>query len=177
MLRKDPNNATAVYVKAMLLIEEGSSDIAYSLLNSVDDLKETKPLKLLARLQYETKKYPQAARTCERGRKIDPHDTGWILLLAKIYVKTEQKDKLVEVFEEVVKLDPDELLPRRKLATHFLDLGKNAEAEKYARMGLEIDVLDRECQRVFLEALTAQGKGDEAGRVTGRCSGCDKLTS
>jgi hypothetical protein len=37
-----------------------------------------------------------------------------------------------------------------------------AKAERYARMGLEIDVLDVECQRIVLEALAAQGKDAEA---------------
>ena len=110
-------------------------------------------------------KYPQAARTCERARKIDPHDPFWIIELAKIYKNTKQDDKMLEIYEEVAKIDPDELLPRQRLAKHYLGLKDNAQAERYARMGLEIDVLDRECQRILIEALTAQNKNDEVDRL------------
>ena len=47
----------------------------------------------------------------------------------------------------------------------FLDKGNNAEAEKYARMALEIDVLDMPCQQILIEALTAQNKMDEVNRL------------
>lgn len=167
VLRKEPRNPAAAYVKALLLIDEGSADTAYSLLDSVaaDDLKDTKPLKLLALLQYNGKKYPQAARTCERARKIDPHDPLWIKELMKIYLKTGDKEKLIEIFEEIARIDPDEMLPRKTLAKRNHDMGKHAEAERYARMALEIDVTDRECQRILVEALTALNRGAEAERL------------
>ena len=167
VLGKDPKNVTAICVKANSLIGEGSPDVAYSLLDSIntDDLKSTKPLKLLAKLQISTKKFPQAVRTCERARKIDPHDPGWLKLLGDLYVKTKQADKLLEVAEEVAKIDPDEITSRRALAKSFFEKGNNAEAEKYARMALEIDVLDSVCQQILLDALTAQNKMDEADRL------------
>jgi tetratricopeptide (TPR) repeat protein len=167
VLRNMPRHATAAYVKARTLLDEKRFEDAYSLLDSVatDELKETKPLELLVKMQYDAKKYAQAARTAERARKIDPHDPRWIVQLAKIYVKTEQKDKLLEIYEEVAKIDPDDLGPRKTLARHYLDLGKHAQAERYARMGLEIDVLDAECQRIILQALTALNRQEEADRL------------
>jgi cellulose synthase operon protein C len=167
VLAKSPKHAAAAYVRALLMIDEKKPADAYELLESVatDDLRETKPLKLLLKLQHQSKKYPEAIRTCERARKIDPHDTYWVKELVDLYVKTEAKDKLIEVFEDVVKLDPDGILPRRTLAKHYLKMGKNAEAEKFARMGLEIDVTDAECQRVILEALAALNRQDDADRL------------
>lgn len=167
VLRKMPRHPTAAYVKALTLLDEKRQEDAYALLDELanDDLKETKPLKLLAKMQMEAKKDNQAVRTCERARKIDPHDPSWIVALGKLYIKTGEKDKLLEIFEEVARVDPDDLLPRKTLAKHYLDLGKHAEAEKYARMGLEIDVLDRECQRIILEALAGLNRQDEADRL------------
>ena len=55
-----------------------------------EDLKETKPLKLLARLQMEAKKYTDAVRTCEQARKIDPNDTYWVQQLMPLYVRTRK---------------------------------------------------------------------------------------
>ncbi len=167
VLAKEPRNPTAVYVKARLLLDEGKADQAASFLDGIarDDLKDSKPLKLLALLQYNSKKFPQAAVTLERARKIDPHDPHWTRELMKVYIQTKEKEKLLEIFEEVARTDPDELLPRKTLAKHNHDLGKHMEAEKYARMALEIDVTDRECQRIIVESLTALNRQEEADRL------------
>jgi predicted Zn-dependent protease len=93
---------------------------------------------------------------------LEPFNTSWLVQLAKIYTKTDDKEKKLEVFKELVKVDPDDLLPRKRLAKHFLDLNDMAEAERYARMAIEIDVLDRDCQTYLLQALDAQGKDAEA---------------
>jgi tetratricopeptide (TPR) repeat protein len=167
LLRQDPRNPAAAYVKALTLIDEGKADIAYTLLDSIatDDLKDTKPLKLLVKLQVNAKKFPQAARTCERARKIDPNEQSWIVLLGAMYEKTGQKDKLLEIYEDLAKMDVDDLLPRKTLARHYLDKGDNAEAARYARMALEIDATDRDCQRILLESLNALNRQDEANRL------------
>jgi tetratricopeptide (TPR) repeat protein len=166
VLRQEPRHPTAVYVKSLLFVDEGERDKAYSLLDTInnDEIKDTKPLKLLAQLQMNMKKYPQAATTCERGRKIDPHEQFWILQLAKIYVQTKEKEKLVDIFEEVARIDPDDFTSRKLLAQHYQGLNKNADAEKYARMALEVDVTDRVCQDIYIEALNAQNRQEEANR-------------
>jgi predicted Zn-dependent protease len=154
----------ALYVKAMVLIDSRDNDLAFTLLENgtSDDTKDARPLKLLGKLQFESKKYTAAAKTFERCRKLEPYDTGWLVQLAKVYGKTLDKEKMLEVFKDVVKVDPDDLFPRRTLAKHFVDANNMAEAERYARMALEIDVLDRDSQTYLLQALDAQGKDGEA---------------
>jgi len=166
VLRKDPHHPTAVYVKALLFVDEGEKQKARSLLDSInnDQLKDPKPLKLLAQIQLSNKEYPQAATTCERARKIDPHEPFWIISLAKIYAQTKEKTKLVDIYEEVARIDPDDFTSRKLLAQHYQGLGKHADAEKYARMALEVDVTDRACQDIYIEALNGQNRADEANR-------------
>jgi predicted Zn-dependent protease len=167
LLRKDAKNPGAVTIKAMLLIDNGKPDAAMSLLDSIatENLKDTKPLKLYAKLQVQSKKFVQAGITAERGRKIDPNDPSWILLLSQIYTQTKQDDKLLEIAEEISRMDPDALAPRKRLATHYRDMGKHAEAEKYARMSLEIDANDGTCQRILVQALDALNRRAEADRL------------
>ena len=128
-------------------------------------MNDTKPLKLLALLQYNAKNYLQAARTCEKARKIDPNDPALIKELMKIHIKTEDKEKLLEIFEEIARIDPDDLLPRKTLAKRADEMGNHKDAEKYARMSLEIDATDRECQRILVSALTALNRAEEADRL------------
>ena len=90
VLRNDPKQTTAVYVKALILIGEKKLEAAYSLLDSIatDDLKDVRPLKELVKLQVAAKKFPQAILTCERARKIEPHEASWVTLLGMLYEKT-----------------------------------------------------------------------------------------
>ncbi len=69
------------------------------------------------------------------------------------------------ILEDYAKADPDDPMPRRKLARHALDNGKPADAEKYARGVLEIDVLDTDGQEMLIEALQAQNKNQEADEL------------
>ncbi len=167
ILRVDSKHPGAAYVKAMLLLEAGDFEIAYSVLDAVvnDATKDVKPLKLLAKIQFEGKKFKVAAETLERVRKLDPNDVLALVQLGKAYTKLERDDKLMEVFEELAKADPDEMIPRKRLAKHHAEKKNHAEAERFARMGLEIDVLDADCQRILLDALAAQNKNDEAAQL------------
>jgi cellulose synthase operon protein C len=158
------NQPLALYVKALALIDGSESDLAFTLLenNTGDDTKDAHPLKLLGKLQFDAKKYTDAAQTYERCRKLEPFETAWLSQLAKVYLKTENREKMVEIFQAMAKVEPDDLLVRRKLAQHYFEAKDMPQAERYGRMGLEIDVLDRDCQTVLLQALDAQGKDAEA---------------
>jgi len=162
-LRARALHPLAAYVKARLLNDGGDAELAYELLEKATegDCKEIKTLRLLGRLQFENKKFAQAARTFERCRELDPLDPSWLPELAKIYTQSGADDKLIGVLKDAVLLDPDDLPMRRKLAGLCKAKGDSAGAEKYARQGLEIDVLDRDCQEILLNALAAQNKDAE----------------
>jgi tetratricopeptide (TPR) repeat protein len=164
VLRKQKTHPIAATVKARLLIDAGDSDIAYTLLEAAtaDGAKDIKPLKLLGKMQFDAKKFEQAAKTYERCRELEPFETSWLIQLAKAYQKTDNQAKLMDVYKELVKSDPDELLPRKRLAKHYADAKDHAQAEHFARMALQIDVVDRDSQDILLEALAGQNKEAEA---------------
>jgi cytochrome c-type biogenesis protein CcmH/NrfG len=169
VLGVEPRNPLAGYVKARLLLDDKAVESALALLESVitDDTTEVKPLKLLGQIQFQAEKYSQAARTFERCRKLEPHEMSYLGLLAKAYLKTEDQEKLADVYRELAKVDYDDPVPRRRLARQAQDAGKHADAERYAKMALEIDVLDTTAQDVLLEALRAQGKDQEEKELRG----------
>jgi tetratricopeptide (TPR) repeat protein len=150
----------ASYVKARLLLAGGDTGAARSLLESAADAKppELKVLRLLGKLQYEAKKFAEAARTFERGRDADPLDPTWLTQLVRAYTQTGQTDKVIETLKRLAPTDADDLATRRQLAELLLHASHPAEAERYARQALEIDVLDQGAQEALESALRAQHK-------------------
>src|SRR5207248_2099095 len=138
-------------VKAMLLNDSGDSDIAFDLLKKAADAEctEIKPLKLLGRMYFEQKDFVHAGQTFEQCRKLQPDDPSWLPQLAKVYAQSEENDKLADILKDLARTDPDDLATRRKVAGLAKSASKHADAERYARTGLEIDVLDKECRDIL----------------------------
>ncbi len=101
----------------------------------------------------------------ERGRKAMPADSRWLTELARVYAQAENKEKLATVLKDLAPFDADDLDVRRRAARLLLDLGRYAEAERYAQETLQIDVLDSEGRTVLLAALKGQKKDAEAARM------------
>ena len=79
--------------------------------------------------------------------------------MAKVYARTGDKEKQIAVLKELVPADADDLDHRKSLTRLLLDKEQYAEAEKYARESLEIDVRDPEARDGF--ARVAGTAGDE----------------
>ena len=54
--------------------------------------------------------------------------------------------------KELVPHEADDLEQRKRLARLLLDTGRHAEAERYARQALEIDVLDADAEQCLADA-------------------------
>lgn len=163
VLERKPTQPQAALVKARLLSDGGEPDRALSLLASALDPQQPdlKLARLLGKLQLESKKLAEAAKTFELGRRVEPYDNYWLQQLARIHVQSGDDASLIAVLEALAPTDADDLPTRRKLAQLLLKAGKHAEAEKYARQALEIDVLDAEAHLVMLQALKEQKKEDD----------------
>jgi tetratricopeptide (TPR) repeat protein len=162
-LSKQPENARASYVKAGLLLLDKKNVEAKTLLQKVVQSKSPPlgALKLLGKLEFDAKNFTQAALVFEQGRQAVPYDNYWLAELARCYKQNDDRPKLIDTLKKYVPTDADDLSSRRTLATLLAKQGQWAEAEKYAREALEIDVLDMDAQGVLLEALKAQGKEKE----------------
>jgi Tfp pilus assembly protein PilF len=85
--------------------------------------------------------------------------------LTRVYAQKDDKTKLIGVLKDLVPTDPDELEQRLRLARLLLEDGKPAEAEKYARQAMEIDVRNKDCRAVLLKTLETQKKDAEAAKL------------
>jgi tetratricopeptide (TPR) repeat protein len=158
-----PNHPVAAWVKGEALASEKQPELAMAVLVAAADANpdSSKPLKALAKLQIQSKNLASAAATLEKGRKLEPFETYWLVSLAKVYIQTKDEDKLADVLKSVAEFDPDDLVSRKKLAERYDKLGMHAEAEKYAWETLEINVKDAEAARILCDALQAQGKNEK----------------
>ena len=69
------------------------------------------------------------------------------------------------MLKELVPTDADDLDQRKRLTRLLLEKEDYAEAEKYARQALEIDVADKEVLEALQKALLGQKKDAEAERL------------
>jgi tetratricopeptide (TPR) repeat protein len=166
-LAKKANHPLASVVKAQLLLGEKEALRALGVLESAVDPKAPEPqvLRLLGRLQFEGKKFAEAARTYELGRKAQPYESVWLVELARVYNQLKDEGRLIGVLKDLAPTNADDLATRRKLAELLAKAGRHAEAERYAREALEIDVTDGPSRRLLADALQAQNKNDELQRL------------
>jgi predicted Zn-dependent protease len=166
VLAKRRTHPLAGYVKARLLLAAGDDEAALKALEVALDPKSPEPKVALAlgKLYFDAKDFPRAAQTLELGRRAEPYESKWLEELARVYGQSGDKDKQIASLKELVATDADELDLRKRLARMLL-ADRPAEAEKYAREALEIDVVDAEVQDVLLKALAAQNKEAEAERM------------
>jgi predicted Zn-dependent protease len=162
-LAKKSGHPLASVVKATILLGEKGIERAIGVLEAAVNPKAPDPgvLKLLGRIQFETKKFAEAGRSYELGRKAEPYESTWLVELSKVYNQTKDDAKLIGVLKDLAPTNADDLATRRKLAELLSKAGRHAEAERYAREALEIDVNDREARRILLDSLQAQNKDNE----------------
>jgi tetratricopeptide (TPR) repeat protein len=166
VLKDKKGHPKASYVMARLARLAGDEDEERTRLESIAD-KEAEPrvLRALGKIYYEAKEFEKAAEVFELGRKAQPNDSEWLAELARVYSQTGDKKKLIGVLEEWVPGDADELEQRVRLAKLLLESDRAADAERYAREALEIDVLSDDARELLMKALEAQKKSDEAKRM------------
>lgn len=167
VLAKKKGHPLASSVKARLLQAGGDDDEARKVLEAAVDAKnpDGRVLFTLGKLYYDSKELAKAAETFELGRKAEPYDNRWLVELARVHTQSGDQAKLIAVLKDLVPTDADEFEMRKRLAKLLLDAGQFAEAEKYARQALEIDVLDSAVQDVVLQALAGQKKDAEAEKL------------
>jgi tetratricopeptide (TPR) repeat protein len=167
VLERKRNQPKAMYVLARLERLAGNVKRERNLLEEALNKDDPDPLILLAlgKIYYDANEFDKAAQMFELGRKVEPFEPNWLKELARVHTQKEDKTKLIGVLKELVPTEPDELEQRMRLARLLLESGDAAEAEKYARQVMEIDVRGKEGQKLLLKTLEAQKKDEEAEKM------------
>ncbi len=175
VLASHPKHGLALYVKSRLLWEAGEEEASQKLLEDGFDPKAPEPklLRELGRRYFESRQFDRAAKIYEQGRAAEPHDRQWLVELARVYTQTKENGKLIDILTALVPMDGEDVATRKRLAQLLLDAGRHAEAERFARLALEIDILDGEARTALDKALRSQKKDAEAERVKKLLAGAD----
>lgn len=166
VLAKSPGHALASVVLARLEVKAGRKTEAVRALDTLrSDVDDPDLLQALGRLYLELGNDAKAAEVFEKGRAAYPYQSIWLVELAKIYKRGDDRAKRISVLTDLVAMDPDELDLRKLLAQLLVDEGQFEQAERVARQALEIDVGDEEVHDVLFRALKAQKKNAELARL------------
>ncbi|HEY7326508.1 MAG TPA: tetratricopeptide repeat protein [Gemmataceae bacterium] len=167
ILERKKNQPKALYVIARLERLAGNVKRERTLLEEALNKDDPDPLILLAlgKIHYDANEFDKAAQLFEQGRTIEPFEPNWLKELARVYAQKDDKAKLISVLKELAPADPDELELRLRLARLLLENNDVAEAEKYARQVMEINVRGKEGQELLLKTLEAQKKDAEADKL------------
>jgi cellulose synthase operon protein C len=143
-LKLAPHHPLASYVKARLLISIGDEDAALAVIEPALDPKKPneRVVDLLAELLMKSGKLKEAEDLYELARKDDPYRNEWIAKLARVHLRQERQDKLLEDLAMMAANDSDDLDVRTVLAQKHLDASRFDEAAKWAVECLYIQVYD-----------------------------------
>jgi len=163
-LKRKPKHQLATYVVARLLARESRSKEAIELLEGCLDRRAPQPevLSLLAGLKLKAQQYDEAAELYAVGERLDPHNLKWTRALGRVYLLSENQQKLRDVFTRLARADPEAVSIRKRLARMALDEGDFAAAADWSQAALEIDVTDAEVHQLFAEALVGRHNWVEA---------------
>jgi tetratricopeptide (TPR) repeat protein len=166
-LERKKNHPRALYVLSQLARRGGDVQEQQKLLERAVDSEDPDPvvLRALGKIYYDASEFDKAAETFELGRKAEPFNSKWLEELARVRAQQGDKGKLIAILKELVPTNADEFAERARLARLLAEEGQHAEAEKYARQALEINVRDADVQAILLQALRAQKKNAEADRL------------
>jgi tetratricopeptide (TPR) repeat protein len=167
VLKRKKNHPRASFVLSRLAKLAGDVRQEQTLLEeAVDkDNPDVKVLMALGKLYYDASEFAKAAEMFELGRKSEPFESEWLQQLVRVYAQSGDKDKQIAALKALVPADADDFEHRARLARLLLESGQHAEAEKYARQALEIDVRDAKVRSILIEALKGQKKDAEAEKI------------
>jgi Flp pilus assembly protein TadD len=167
ILQKQPKHGLALFIKAQLLLSAGEDEHAQQLLQlaAALDPPEPKVLRALGKQNFDAAQMDRAEEFYDRGHQAEPNDPSWLEDLARVYKQTGDATKRIAVLEQLAPLDADDLPMRRELAEKLAAAGRWADAERWAREALDIDVEDAVARTVLFQALGALGKSSEADRL------------
>jgi tetratricopeptide (TPR) repeat protein len=167
VLKEHPRHQLASYVVARLHLLIGDNEQAIEVLEEAIDeaAPQHNTVALLAGLRLKAKQYDEAARLYGLMSARNPRQDQWIKALARVHLLSGDEQQLEEALKKLAEMDADDVTIRKKLAQMARSRQEWAEAERWARGSLHVDVMDPDSHEMLADALAAQAKHAEAADV------------
>ena len=164
VLKKEPTQPVAATVLASLLVRDDKFDEAAAVLEpALDKAHPSKNVvELLMKIRLKQKQPEEAFSLSELGKQHFPYESEWwkgTAAAAKLTGATETRRAALET---LVQIESDDPAPRKGLAELALKEENFADAYKYGKLALHIDVLDATVHRILGDALKGQKHYDRA---------------
>jgi len=160
VLKQHPKHQLATYVVARLRIADKRSEEAVALLEGcllqdgqIRDDPHPSALNLLAALKLKAEHYGEAAELYATGQRLDPVNLKWTRALARVYLLSNNDERLAAALRQIAEADADDLATRKKLAEMAIRREDYDKAAAWANQAVCIDVMDADSHRAFAEAL------------------------
>ena len=169
-LAKEKGHPVASLVKARLLQREQDAAGARAALEEAvkANPEDTRVLTALGRLYAETGEPDKAVAKFEAVRQLTTPDTELLDALLRAYMAAGKHEPVADILAQLAARAPDQLDFPLRLAKLYRDSGRDAEAERWAREALFVDVTNDEARALLVAALNAQKKDAEAAKVEAR---------
>jgi tetratricopeptide (TPR) repeat protein len=164
-LREHPAEPLAAVVMAKLALRAEDLPAAVAVLEPALDRAQPHPrvLELLAEIKQKQERFSEAADLYELGLSRDPDHVAWLKGLARALLSDQKETaRLKAVLEKLVRADADDPGVPRRLARMALSGKDFAEAIRYGKMSLYVDVLDVDTHRILAQAFAGLGQFPKA---------------
>jgi Flp pilus assembly protein TadD len=163
-LRLAEDHPLANYVLARLYLSIGDAQQSLPFLQK--GLSEASPhpavLALLAGLRLRAGDLAEAERLYRLGARAFPLDQNWLKSLTRVYLQTGDQRKLRDSLEELAGRDIDNVLIRKKLVELCEAEGDDSAVQRWAKQGLEINIMDPDLHAAMGRALQRSDRLDQA---------------
>jgi tetratricopeptide (TPR) repeat protein len=158
--RLNPQQPGAAYVLARLQLESGDEKDAISMLEAALDKNapHEELLALLAALELKAGELATAEDLYRLGDERFSGSDRWVKGLASVYLRADNKAKLVPVLHRWSELEPDNAAVQKKLAQLAQAAGDFVAAAEAATRAVRLDVQDAASHALLAAALAGQHK-------------------
>ncbi|QDU63724.1 tetratricopeptide repeat protein [Planctomycetes bacterium Pan216] len=164
VLEKNPKHPLALFVLARMELSIGKIDDALEILEPALDEDDPDPrvLELMAGIAFRQRDFDEAERLFTIARDKEPGRSRWWEALAKVYIESDDDEKLAGVLERLSRLDADDITVRKKRLELASQEEKWEDAIRWANEVLYIDVNDLAAHEAKGDALLALDNAGDA---------------
>lgn len=164
VLSDDPDLAEAHAYLSICLLRKRRSHAAAHEAHMALSLEPELELALyaLALSQFAQRKFGEAEVHVRRLLDIDPNDPRYYLLLADLYVATEQKQKILPLLQKSLSLAPEDPDTLSKLSNYYLAENDLQRAHHYAQEALQMDAEHADALVSMGQMLLQNGETENA---------------